>query len=205
MTVRAEAAPPEPAAVPAAPGARIANPANAITLARLLLVPVFLVLLVAESGTAGRVGALVVFAVATVSDWVDGELARNWQIVTDFGKIADPIADKALVGGALIALSGLGELPWWVTSVVLTREIGVTMLRFVVIRRGIIPASRGGKVKTALQAVAIGMYVLPLHGAAATSRAWLMGLAVAVTVLTGLDYISRAAALRRKSHSPAAP
>jgi CDP-diacylglycerol--glycerol-3-phosphate 3-phosphatidyltransferase len=204
VTVRAEAAPRDPAAVPAS-GARVVNPANAITLVRLLLVPVFLALLLAGSGTGWRVGALAAFAVATVTDWVDGELARNWQMVTDVGKIADPIADKALVGGALIALSALGELPWWVTGLVVAREIGVTALRFLVIRRGVIPASRGGKVKTALQAVAIGMYVLPLHGAPASARAWLMAAAVVVTLLTGLDYVFRAAALRREPRSPAAP
>ena len=104
---------------------------------------------------------------ASVTDRVDGELARRRGLVTDFGKIADPIADKALIGAALIGLSLLGELPWWVTVVVLVREIGVTLLRFLVIRHGVMPASRGGKVKTLLQAVGIGLLVLPLAGVAA--------------------------------------
>ena len=107
---------------------------------------------------------------ASVTDRIDGELARRRGLVTDFGKIADPIADKALIGAALVGLSLLGELPWWVTVVVLVREIGVTLLRFFVIRHGVMPASRGGKVKTLLQAVAIGLLVLPLAGCAA--RAW---------------------------------
>ena len=108
--------------------------------------------------------AFLAFAVASVTDRVDGELARKRGLVTDFGKIADPIADKALIGAALIGLSLLGELPWWVTVVVLVREIGVTLLRFFVIRHGVMPASRGGKVKTLLQAVAIGLLILPLGG-----------------------------------------
>src|SRR5205085_1256725 len=95
-----------------------------------------------------------------------------------FGKLADPIADKALTGAALVGLSALGELPWVVTLVVLVREVGVTVLRFVVLRHGVIPASRGGKLKTLLQGLAIGLYVLPLTGAAASGRAVLMALAV---------------------------
>ena len=85
-------------------------------------------------------------------------------MVTEFGKLADPIADKALIGAALIGLSMLGDLPWWVTVVILVREIGVTVLRFAVLRRGVIPASRGGKLKTLVQAVAIGLFILPLSG-----------------------------------------
>ena len=101
---------------------------------------------------------------ASVTDRIDGEIARRRGLVTDFGKIADPIADKALIGAALVGLSLLGELPWWVTVVVLVREVGITLLRFFVIRHGVMPASRGGKVKTLLQGVAIGLLVLPLSG-----------------------------------------
>ena len=130
--------------------------------------------------SAGRVAAFVTFAVAVATDRIDGDLARRRGLITDFGKIADPIADKALIGAALVSLSALGELPWWVTVVVLAREIGVTVLRFVVIRHGVMPASRGGKAKTVLQSVAIGLYVLPLSGAGdavavggdGTGRAW---------------------------------
>ena len=142
------------------------NIANALTVLRLVLVPVFLVLLFHDDGhdDVWRVLAFVVFAVASVTDRVDGEIARRRGIVTDFGKIADPIADKALIGAALVGLSLLGELAWWVTVVVLVREIGVTLLRFFVIRHGVMQASRGGKVKTMLQAVGIGLLVLPLGG-----------------------------------------
>jgi CDP-diacylglycerol--glycerol-3-phosphate 3-phosphatidyltransferase len=105
-----------------------------------------------------------VFVVATATDRVDGDIARAKGLVTDFGAVSDPIADKALMGMALVGLSMIGLLPWWVSAVVVVREVGITALRFVVIRHGVMPASRGGKVKTALQAVAILLYVLPLSG-----------------------------------------
>jgi len=140
-----------------------------------------------------------VLAVASVTDRVDGQLARSRGLVTDFGKIADPIADKALIGAALVGLSSLGELAWWVTVVVLVREIGVTLLRFWVIRHGVMPASRGGKVKTLVQAVAIGLLVLPLDGWLHEAALVVMYVAVAVTVVTGVDYVARALRLRRTS------
>lgn len=193
----------EPADPIAAPTTSVSawNIANAITLSRLALVPVFVWLLFHRGGEdpGWRIAALAVFAVATVTDRIDGELARRRGLITDFGKIADPIADKALTGAALIGLSSLGELPWWVTVVVLAREVGVTLLRFWVIRHGVIPASRGGKVKTALQALAIGLYILPLTGAAHTVAVIVMAAAVVVTVVTGLDYVARAIRLRRAS------
>jgi CDP-diacylglycerol--glycerol-3-phosphate 3-phosphatidyltransferase len=192
---------PDPAALPPSPGAGVVNAANALTFARLLLVPVFVGLLVAGTGheTGWRVAAWAAFAVASFTDRFDGELARRRGLVTSVGQIADPIADKALTGAALIGLSALGDLPWWVTVVVLVREVGVTLLRFWVIRHGVIPASRGGKVKTLLQGLAIGLYVLPLSGVLASFRWWLMAAAVAVTVVTGADYVSRAVRLRRTS------
>jgi CDP-diacylglycerol---glycerol-3-phosphate 3-phosphatidyltransferase len=178
----------------AAPAPGIVNVANALTVARLLLVPVFVWFLLA-GGTGGRTIAFVAFAVASVTDLLDGELARRLGLITDFGKIADPIADKALTGSALITLSYLGELAWWVTAVIVVREVAVTGLRFWVIRRGVIAASRGGKIKTMLQIVAISLYVLPLH--LSLAREIVMGLAVAVTLGTGVDYVARAIRLRR--------
>jgi CDP-diacylglycerol---glycerol-3-phosphate 3-phosphatidyltransferase len=189
---------PDPAATPPQT-ARVVNVANGLTLLRLLLVPVFAFALVQEGGqdTAWRVVACVVFAVAALTDRLDGDLARRRGLVTEVGKLADPIADKALTGTALVGLSALGLLPWWVTAVILAREIGVTLLRFWVIRHGVIPASRGGKVKTLLQSVAIGLYLLPLEDTLAAVAAVAMGAAVVVTVVTGLDYVARALALRR--------
>ena len=181
--------------------ASVWNIANALTALRLLLVPVFWVLLMHQEGTdpGWRTAAFAVFAVASLTDRYDGELARRRGLVTDVGKIADPIADKALIGAALIGLSMLAEVNWWVTVVVLVREVGVTVLRFAVIRHGVMAASRGGKAKTMLQTVAIGLYVLPLDGALHTIAAVVMAAAVIVTVVTGVDYVARAARLRRRS------
>jgi CDP-diacylglycerol--glycerol-3-phosphate 3-phosphatidyltransferase len=186
------------AALPPQPG--IWNIANMLTMLRLLLVPVFVLLLFAAGGhdPKWRSVAWASFAVAMITDLFDGELARRMGLVTDFGKIADPIADKAIMGSALIGLSVLGDLPWWVTVVILARELGITLLRFWVIRFGVIPASRGGKLKTLTQGIAVGMYVLELTGWLATGRAVLMGLAVLLTVGTGLDYVGQALRLRRE-------
>jgi len=118
--------------------------------------------------------------------------------VTSFGKVADPIADKALTGTALVVLSAYGRLPWWVTVLILVRELGVTALRFVVIRRGVIPASRGGKIKTALQIAAISWYLWPVPGYLTTVGPVIMGGAVMITVATGIDYVVRASRLRRR-------
>ncbi|MDP3971539.1 MAG: hypothetical protein Q8P61_01335, partial [Candidatus Nanopelagicales bacterium] len=108
-----------------------------------------------------------------------------------------PIADKALTGSALIGLSVLGELPWWITVLILAREIGVTAMRFIVIKDGVIAASRGGKAKTIFQLLAILLYLLPVVGVLASARAWVMGLAVVLTVVTGIDYAFRALRLHR--------
>ena len=170
------------------------NVANGLTVLRLALVPVFVWFLLA-GGTGDRSIAFVAFALASVTDLLDGELARRRGLITDFGKIADPIADKALTGSALITLSYLGALPWWVTSVIVVRELAVTGLRFWVIRRGVIAASRGGKAKTLLQVIAISLYVLPLH--VDLLREIVMGAAVVVTIVTGVDYTARAIRLRR--------
>ena len=184
-----------------APRAGTWNVANALTILRLALVPVFAALLLHEDGdsTWWRLAATGVFAIASITDRIDGDLARKRGLVTPFGQVADPIADKALTGTALVGLSILDLLPWWVTVVVLVREIGVTLLRFVVIRHGVIPASRGGKLKTLLQAVAIGLLVLPLEGWLRDVALVVMAVAVAVTLVTGADYVLRAIRLRRTS------
>jgi len=176
----------------------VLNVPNALTILRLCLVPVFAWLLLRDGGDdqTSRVWAAVVFLGASLTDLVDGEIARRQGQVTTFGKVADPIADKALTGTALVGLSYLGELPWWVTVVILTREIGVTLLRFWVIRRGVIPASRGGKAKTVAQMVAILMYLLPLTGWLVTAREVVMGVALLLTIGTGIDYVLRAQRLR---------
>ncbi len=183
---------------PSAPEPSSLNIPNGLTVIRLFMVPLFLWLLLRDDGgdTASRFWAAAVFLVASLTDLVDGELARRSGQVTTFGKVADPIADKALTGAALIGLSILGELPWWVTLVILVREIGVTLLRFWVIRDGVIPASRGGKWKTAAQMTAIVLYLLPLPDAFTSVRIIVLGLAVVLTVVTGFDYVQRALRLR---------
>ncbi|MET9445167.1 CDP-diacylglycerol--glycerol-3-phosphate 3-phosphatidyltransferase [Streptomyces sp. NPDC006610] len=180
--------------------ASVWNIANLLTMLRLLLVPAFVALMLTDGGydPAWRSLAWAAFAIAMITDLFDGHLARTYNLVTDFGKIADPIADKAIMGAALICLSALGDLPWWVTAVILGRELGITLLRFLVIRYGVIPASRGGKLKTLTQGVAVGMYVLALTGWLATLRFWVMAAAVVLTVVTGLDYVRQAIVLRRR-------
>jgi CDP-diacylglycerol--glycerol-3-phosphate 3-phosphatidyltransferase len=189
---------PAPAAVYTPP---LVNAANLLTVLRLLLVPVFALLLMASAGTDAwlRAAACTAFIVASLTDLWDGKIARSWNLVTKFGQVADPIADKALTGTAFVLLSMLDMLPWWVTTVVLVREIGVTVIRFWVIRHGVIPASRGGKLKTVLQVVAIPWYVWPWPYPVDLLSPWLMGAAVVVTVVTGADYVARALVLRRTS------
>lgn len=174
--------------------ANIANLANTLTLLRLVLVPIFLLALFAGSGheSAFRIVAFVIFALACITDRLDGLLARNYGMATEFGALVDPIADKTLVGSALIGLSMLGDLPWWVTVVILARELGVTVLRLLVIRRGVIPASWGGKVKTVVQVLAIGLFILPwtaTPGPFRVAAAVVMGIAIVLTVITGIDYV----------------
>lgn len=174
------------------------NAANVVTAMRLVLIPVF-VASVAMSGMdhpGWQVTAGVVFLVASLTDFVDGWIARRYGLVTAFGKVADPLVDKALVGSALVLLSGHGEIAWWVTGLILAREVGVTLLRLWVIRYGVIAASRGGKVKTALQIAAIVWYLLPLPDALHPVGVALLAAAVVVTVVTGLDYGLRALRLR---------
>jgi len=185
---------------PPQPG--LMNLANVLTVFRLVLVPVVVACLLA-GGTFWRIAAFIAFGIASVTDLLDGRIARSRGLITDFGKIADPIADKALTGAALVTMSYLGWLPWWVTTVILAREVAVTGLRFWVIRYGVIAASRGGKLKTLLQVLAISLYMLP--GIPQWLRAVVMAAAVVVTVATGGDYVIRAARLRRRPVSGQVP
>ncbi len=176
----------------------LVNVANALTVLRICLVPVF-VFCLAQGGTWWRLAALAAFGGASLTDLLDGQLARKRGLVTDFGKIADPIADKALTGAALITLSVMGELAVWVTALIMIRELGVTALRFAVIRRGVIAASQGGKLKTLLQIIAICLYILPpSFGIPVLIREVAMGAALVVTLVTGVDYVVRAVRLMQK-------
>jgi len=180
------------------------NIANVLTTLRIIMVPFFIWALVADETEYGlmRWVALAIFAVAMYTDKLDGDLARSRGLITNFGKIADPIADKLLTGSALVMFSILGELAWWITIVILVREWGITAVRFVVIRYGVMAASRGGKLKTVLQAAAILLYLLPhppTAGWLGVVALILMLLALAVTVVTGLDYLFKAWQLRAAS------
>lgn len=174
------------------------NIANIITVVRIFMAPAFIWMLLADGGEMGplRLVAAAVFIVAIITDSVDGFLARRLNLITDLGKILDPIADKVLIGGALVALSILGELYWWVTIIILIRELGITAFRFAVLRDRVIPASKGGKLKTVLQSVAISLYLVPLSLVVGDWILWvnaiMMGLALVVTVVTGADYLWKA-------------
>lgn len=180
------------------------NLPNAITVVRILMAPVVFWMLLADAGADGplRWWGAVIFIVAISTDWVDGWLARSRGLVTDLGKILDPIADKLLTSGALICLSVLGELPWWVTAIIVIREVGITVWRLVELRRGnVVPASSGGKLKTLVQAVAISFALVPLWTIVGDWIFWVNGVlmtaAVVLTLWSGLAYVRDAVRLAR--------
>lgn len=176
------------------------NVPNALTALRLVLVPVFAWLLLAfPADPAMRWWATVVFLLAIATDAVDGRIARKYNLVTNFGKLWDPIADKALTGMAFIGLSIIGELWWWVTILILVREWGITLLRVVVLKYGVISANRGGKLKTMLQSIALPLYLLPLPGWLHPVAFVVMMAAFVVTIVTGLDYVKEAIKLRNNA------
>jgi len=168
---------------------------NAITIVRILCAPVFLWLLLADAGTDGpaRWWAAALFIVAIASDGIDGHIARKNDIVTDLGKLLDPIADKVLTGCAFVGLSILAELPWWVTVIVLIREIGITVYRLVVAGSHVLAAAWMGKLKTVAQAVALSFALLPLAGIVGDWVVWVnivtMWIAVLLTVASGIDFV----------------
>ena len=181
------------------------NLPNAITVVRIIMAPVFFCLLLADAGEYGpmRWWAAVLFIVAISTDWVDGWLARSRGLVTDVGKILDPIADKLLTSGALVCLSILGELPWWITIVIVVREVGITVWRFVELGRGtVVPASSGGKLKTLTQAIAISLFLTPLWTIVGDWIIWVnwafMIAALVLTVWSGLLYVRDAFRLARE-------
>ena len=176
-----------------------ANIANLITVARIALAPLFVWLVLLDDGEHGLVrllaGALFIVAIAT--DGVDGAIARKRNLITNSGILLDPIADKVLIVGALGALWWVGELPLWVVLVIVVRELGITVFRFIALRDRVIPASRGGKLKTIVQAITLSSWLVPtwvILGAWVFWLNWvLMGLVILITVWTGLDYLWKAA------------
>ena len=131
----------------------------------------------------------VVFFLLGMSDVVDGKLARSRGAITEFGKFLDPIADKFMIGTAMVSLSILDRLAWWITIVILFREIGITLLRILVIKNGVIPANKGGKIKALMQGFGVGFFILPLSENFYWFRDGFMFLAVAITLITGLYYV----------------
>lgn len=171
----------------------VLNIANVLTVLRIALVPVFVLIFFVAGAQEPwwRVGAFVVFAVAMATDYVDGYLARRLGLVTDFGKIADPIADKALMAAAMVSLSLVGELFWWVTVVILVREVGITLWRLFGVDH-VVAASRGGKLKTVTQTLGLGMLILPLPHWVWPVEWAVIGVALILTVYTGIDYLVKA-------------
>jgi CDP-diacylglycerol--glycerol-3-phosphate 3-phosphatidyltransferase len=191
------------------------NIPNALTILRIAGVPLFGWLLLTQDGdnVEFRIWAFVAFVLLMITDRIDGDIARAKGLVTNFGKLADPIADKALTGMAFVGLSIIGVLWWWVTIVLLVREWGITAMRFVVKKYGVMPASQGGRIKTTLQSIAIGGYVLPLEiwqhthdgtwkGTLAHVLLWgihiTMAVAVVFTLVTAVQYVRDAIHLRRE-------
>ena len=186
--------------------APLLNIANALTVLRLILVPVFIWLMLGRS-EAASLAATLVFILAAFTDRLDGQLARSWGLVTSFGKIADPIADKALTLSAFVLLSVNQRLWWWVTILIVVRELGITVMRFFMLRRAVMAASRGGKIKTTLQMVGLvglltpwSMLLLPAGPATFLTKAAyvIVAAALIVTVVTGLDYVRQAMRLSRQ-------
>lgn len=178
------------------------NLPNALTALRIVAVPVFAWMLLAyPDDPAMRWWTTLIFVLAIITDALDGRIARARNLITNFGKLWDPIADKALTGMAFIGLSILGELPWWMTILILVREWGITVLRWAIIKYGVMAANRGGKLKTVIQSVALimflpGLQFMPMWW---DVIAWaFMVAAFVLTILTGLDYLREAARLRAR-------
>ncbi len=179
------------------------NLPNILTIVRLVIVPLFGWMLLAHPNEAGwRWATMLVFLIASLTDVADGYLARKYDLVSDFGKLWDPMADKALTGMAFVGLSILGELPWWITIVILVREWGITWLRFAIKKYAVMPASKGGKAKTVTQTIALVLFLLNLSllPVFVAWSAWMfMTIAVALTVFTGIDYVAAAWSLRKSA------
>ena len=170
------------------------NLPNALTVFRILALPFCAWALFQEDGKdpTWQVIAWTMFFIVGMTDVFDGRIARKRNQISNFGIILDPIADKAFIATALIGLSILGKMPWWITALILIREIGVTVLRFAVIKREVISANRGGKIKSLLQNFSVGFYILPLPEYLYLPRDILLGIAIALTLWTGYEYFRSA-------------
>lgn len=167
---------------------------NFITVARLVFVPVGAYTLFKNGGNdpLWQYISWIVFFILGMSDVLDGNLARSRNAITEFGKFLDPVADKVMIGTAMISLSILNRLPWWITFVILSREIGITIFRLAIIKRGVIAANKGGKIKSTFQNFGVGFYVLPLGEGLYWFRDGFMLIAVILTIVTGFYYVQSA-------------
>ncbi len=170
------------------------NLPNALTIFRILALPFCAWALFKEGGEdpTWQIIAWTSFFLVGLTDILDGRIARKRNQVSSFGAILDPIADKAFIGTALIGLSILGKIPWWVTAIILFREIGITIIRLAIVNRKVISANRGGKIKSLLQNFSVGFYILPLPENLYLPRDILLGAAVVLTITTGLEYLRNA-------------
>ena len=167
---------------------------NFITVTRLLLVPCGVYTLFKNGGddSTWQIISWFIFFFLGLSDILDGNLARSRNKITEFGKFLDPVADKVMIGAAMISLSILGRMPWWMTIVILGREVGITLLRLAIIRRGVIAANKGGKIKATFQNFGVGFYVLPLPASLFWFRDGFMAIAIVLTIVTGAYYVKSA-------------
>ena len=170
------------------------NLPNALTIFRILALPFCAYALFKNGGEddSWRIIAFTLFFIVGLSDILDGKIARSRNQITEFGKLLDPIADKAMLATASIGASILGMLSWWVTAIFLIREVAVTILRFAVIKKGVIPASKGAKVKTFFQSFGVGFYILPLPSYLNLPRDIFMAVAIYLTISTGVTYFRKA-------------
>jgi len=170
------------------------NLPNALTIFRILALPFCAYALFKNGGDddSWRIIAFTLFFIVGLSDILDGRIARSRNQITEFGKLLDPIADKAMLATASIGASILGMLSWWVTAIFLIREVAVTILRFAVIKKGVIPASKGAKVKTFFQSFGVGFYILPLPAYLNLPRDIFMTVAIYLTISTGVTYFRKA-------------
>ena len=170
------------------------NLPNTLTIFRILALPFCAYALFKNGGEddSWRIIAFTLFFIVGLSDILDGKIARSRNQITEFGKLLDPIADKAMLATASIGASILGMLSWWVTAIFLIREVAVTILRFAVIKKGVIPASKGAKVKTFFQSFGVGFYILPLPSYLNLPRDIFMAVAIYLTISTGVTYFRKA-------------
>jgi CDP-diacylglycerol--glycerol-3-phosphate 3-phosphatidyltransferase len=164
---------------------------NTLTVTRILLIPIGVYVVFLDGGDNARYQILAwsIFFVLGLTDIVDGKWARQSNRITALGTFLDPVADKALIGSAMISLSILDRFPWWMTILILTREIGITIFRLLVIRDGVIPASKGGKLKTFMQGFGVGFYMLPLPASLDWFKTAFISVAIILTITSAFDYI----------------